>query len=64
MDNYEKLANAVILQAVDDYRRTDDDLVLDEIESFFASGWFRTLTGLNPDILIDRLRKEKKRRDN
>jgi hypothetical protein len=29
-----------------------------ECEQFFRPGWFATLTDLNPDYLIDKLRKE------
>ena len=40
MNPYEELANAIVLQAVKDYRLTDDEAELAEIERFFRSGWF------------------------
>ncbi len=60
MDPYEKLANAIILRAVDDYRITDDERELKEIERFFRSGWFGVLSKVDPEYLIRQLRKEKK----
>jgi hypothetical protein len=35
LNPYENLANAIILQAVKDYRLTDDEQELQEIERFF-----------------------------
>lgn len=60
MDPYQELANAIVLRAVEDYRLTDDEQELEEIERFFRSDWFGVLTKLDPDLLIKRLRKEKK----
>ncbi len=57
---YENLANAIILRAVDDYRLVEDESDLAEIERFFRSGWFGVLTKLEPELLITKLRKEKK----
>ena len=63
MDPYENLANAIILQAVKDYRLTDNEAELKEIERFFRSDWFSVLTSLDPDLLIQKLRKEKRKYD-
>lgn len=63
MDPYEELANAIVLQAVKDYRLHDDERELASIERFFRSGWFSTLTSINPEMLIAKLRKEKVRYD-
>jgi len=63
MDPYENLANAIILRAVEDYRLTDNEKELEEIERFFHSDWFATLTRLDPDLLIKKLRKEKRNYD-
>ena len=60
-DPYENLAQAIILQAVKDYRLHDDEKELASIERFFRSGWFSTLTSINPEMLISKLRKEKVR---
>ena len=59
MNPYEELANAIVLQAVKDYRLTDDEAELAEIERFFRSGWFGVLSKVNPEYLIRNLRKEK-----
>lgn len=59
MNPYEELANAIVLQAVKDYRLTDDEAELAEIECFFRSGWFGVLSKVDPEYLIRNLRKEK-----
>lgn len=59
MNPYEELANAIVLQAVKDYRLTDDEAELTEIERFFRSGWFGVLSKVDPEYLIRNLRKEK-----
>jgi len=67
--NYENLANAIILQAVVDYRKALRTLSLypynreargkeQSIRRFFRSGWFKVLTNLDPEALIERLNKE------
>lgn len=69
MNPYEELANAIVLQAVKDYREAlgilrfspkdkDAGISKNEIERFFRSGWFGLLTNINPEMLISRLRKE------
>ena len=69
MDAFEKLANAIILQAVKDYRfalkrlakHPSNDFALytkREVECFFHSGLFNVLTSLNPDMLIQQLQEE------
>ena len=66
---YEALANAIILQAVNDYRAAlkkvkknpSNREALDEalqIERFFKSQWYQVLTSVDGEYLIDRLRKE------
>jgi len=59
MNPFEELANAIVLQAVKDYRLHDDEPTLNEIERFFRSDWFATLTKIDPESLIKNLRKEK-----
>ena len=61
MNPYEELANAIVLQAVKDYRLHDDEQELASIERFFRSGWFGVLTRIDPEMLIAKLRKEKVR---
>ena len=69
MTGAQELANAIILQAAKDYKaalrvlkRHPDNLAalaeIQEIESFFHSPWYAVLTTINPDYLIDRLRRE------
>ena len=63
------LANAVILQAVEDYRRVCRSLRRDprrsgaaeakaSLEAFFASRWFRTLTAVDGNELLEKIREE------
>ena len=65
----ENLANAIILQAVTDYRAALKDLIGNprdkaaqytktEVERFFYSGWFSALTDVDGKWLSKKLRKE------
>ena len=67
--NYENLANAIILQAVKDYRMALKSLKAnprnrtamadkDEIERFFRSDWFSVLTSVGGEMLIRSLQME------
>lgn len=56
--NYEELANAIIIQAVKDYRRTQSPQVRNEIKRFFKSQWFSMLTNVDGDMLIKKLERE------
>ena len=66
---YDKLADAIVLQAVKDYRallrkwkkNTSNREVMRElskIEKFFRSEWYLLLTNVDPEFLIEKLRKE------
>jgi len=66
---YEALANAIVLQAVNDYRAAlkkvkknpQNKTAIDEalqIERFFKSQWYQTLTSVDGEYLINKLRKE------
>lgn len=68
---YHALANAIIVQAVDDYREAlrirkrnpnsqRAKAAIDEIEHFFRSEWFTFLTSVNGEMLIRKLREESK----
>ena len=68
-DPYERLANAIILQAVTDYRAALKQIrrnpknqeAIDEamrVESFFRSGWYSQLTAVDGEYLIRRLQDE------
>ena len=57
-DPYENLANAIILQAVSDYRmakKSRNKRVEAEVLRFFRSQWFGVLTEVEPEYLIRRL---------
>ena len=58
-DNWKELAHAIVLQAVIDYRMSEDPRDLKVLEQFFRSPWFAALTSLDPEYLITELRKEK-----
>ena len=68
-DPYERLANAIILQAVTDYRAALKQIkrnpknreTIDEamrVERFFRSGWYSQLTAVDGEYLIRRLQDE------
>lgn len=56
---YERLANAIVEQAVIDYRGTEDLRARRKIERFFLSDWFKVLTKIDGRRLVTELRKEK-----
>ena len=70
MDPYEELANAIVLQAVSDYRyatkrmRTHPEEAMihrrrkKEVKRFIRSAWFKELTNLDPVILLKKLKEE------
>lgn len=71
-ERFERLANAVILKAVYDYRRLRDiylykggdreglrtEPTLKAIRRFFLSSYFAVITKLNGEALLDRLDRE------
>ena len=68
-DSYERRANAIILQAVTDYRTALKKIrknpgnrdAIDEalrIERFFRSGWYSQLTSVDGEYLIRKLRED------
>ena len=68
-DPYERLANAIVLQAVSDYRVAlkkikahpkNREAISEalEIEKFFCSGWYSQLTDVDGEYLIRRLQDE------
>ena len=62
MDPYESLANAVVLQAVKDYRRelrcAGRTPLREELERFFSSVWYSQLTKLDGEYLMRKLQEE------
>ena len=68
-DSYEMLANAIILRAVRDYRDSLKKLkkhpknksalyTKREVEQFLRSDWYTTLTAVDPEMLIEKLKGE------
>ena len=68
-DSYELLANAIVIAAAKDYRAAIKKLsrgrkcqaaqdMKEECLRFFRSGWFRTLTEIDPEYLIKKLDEE------
>ena len=64
---YENLANAIIVQACNDYRAALDGTgyeykpapaCLKELEKFFRSSYFRMLTKVKGEYLIERIKQE------
>lgn len=71
MEPYENLANAIIMQAVKDWRnaarRVNKKLtnyqarkIKREIEAFLLSDWFKVLTDIDGEMILNRLREEAK----
>ena len=68
-ENWENLANAIIIRAVKDYakaykrllRHPDNKSAQEEVrklERFFFGEWYAKLTDLDPHYLLDRLKEE------
>ena len=58
---YEKLAAAIIWQGIEDYREAGNTIrgrkIKNKVKDFFHSPLYGVLTGIDPDILIARLRE-------
>jgi hypothetical protein len=68
-DSYKMLANAIVLRAVRDYRDSLKKLkkhpknkpalyTKREVERFFRSDWYASLTAIDPEMLIEKLKGE------
>ncbi len=71
-DRYQALADAIVLQAVRDYREAMAEIqkekydysmleaqrTVDEVKRFFKSDWFGVLTDVDPDLLLEQLNQE------
>ena len=68
-ENWEKLAQAIILQAVEDYRKcrrlvrrkpgqVDAQKMIREVEYFFRSDWYKQLSDTDGNQIIEQLRRE------
>lgn len=64
IDGYQLLANAIVLQAVNEYRealRQNDTAAKWKkisLRRFFRSDWFKLLTNIDGELLIERLNEE------
>lgn len=69
MSSYENLACAIILQAVKDYRAArkklkhypknkDAKLMAEDLERFFRSDWYASLTSFDGEMLLTKLKEE------
>lgn len=64
LDGYYRLANAIILQAVNEYRedlRQNDNAAKwrkISLRRFFRSDWFKLLTNIDGERLMERLKEE------
>ena len=69
-DPYEEIANAIVIQACNDYKKAykrslrkkgedgKPDTILVELEEFFRSNWYKTLTEVDGEYLMERLKNE------
>lgn len=64
---YEDFANAIVTRAVDDYRKALDgkgynhkapEHIVSDLERFFRSQYFKILTNVEGEYLIENLRQE------
>lgn len=69
IENYEKLANDIILQAVKDYRAAkkklkkqptnkDAEIMIKDTERFFRSDWVTALTDVDGSVILRKLQEE------
>ena len=74
MIGYKRLANEIIVRAVYDYRsarqilaRRPSDALAQQMENdcerFFLSQWFRELTDIDGEYLLEKLRNEEVKQD-
>lgn len=59
MTPYQLLANAIIIQAVKDYRNAKHPATRKELERFFRSEWFSILSNLNGEYCLSSCRKRR-----
>lgn len=74
MNGYEELANTIIINAVCDYRgakkalaRNPDNTLAQRqaglCERFFLSDWFKILSNVDGEVVLEKLRKEELQKD-
>ena len=68
-DNYQDLANAIVVRAAKDYRKALEKLDkppdsvraendIKRLEEFFRSDYYKLLTSLDGELLINKLKQE------
>ena len=67
-DAYQNFANAIVVQAAEDYRNAlngksydkniSPEEVIEEVEKFFRSKHYRVLTKADPNYILERIRAE------
>lgn len=62
-ENYQLLADAVIMQAVQDYRNSESQAVRDEVKRFFLSEIFCIYSSLDGKLLLEKIRTGAKRKN-
>ena len=73
MNSYEELANTIIIKAVSDYRdarralarNPDNTLAQRQVglcERFFLSDWFKILSNVDGEVVLEKLRKEEQQK--
>ena len=64
---YQDLANAIVVQAAEDYRNAlkgisynhySSEIIIKTLEKFFKSGYFKILTNVSGDYIIYKLKEE------
>ena len=70
---YQDLANAIVLTAVEDYRNALDGksynpckspkAVIEECEKFFRPSWYKVLTKVSGEYLIEQLKREHREKE-
>ena len=70
MDGYRELANAVVIQAVKDWREAaahprsqKAKETLAECEAFFRSDWCMLLSNMDGKVILEKLRREKRKNE-
>lgn len=61
---YEDLANLIVFQAIEDYKRAETEHRVRSIENFIMSNWFEILTQgkLDPEVVLEEIRKRRQER--
>ena len=69
-DPYEEIANAIVIQACNDYKKAykqslhksgivgEADEELAKLEEFFRSDWYKQLTEVDGEYLMERIRND------